>query len=223
MPSNKSSPTAALAFKGMKQLQVADVSCLLSTIRVLNTLTLFFRNQSSLALCYSGDGFVVVDLDSLQVSRLFEQAGNMSEPAIIFRQGVHFLVFATQASLTSEDSPEMLVRPIFLQDVASDPPVNGKASSPPLSHEASHEPRPLVAARLEAAHSVGKLEGLRGTVRGMRSCADDLLAFDENSLVVSSSSSMMGEVTPLTTVRPALLNSGTAGCAPRSSCSGRHC
>ncbi|KAL8287278.1 hypothetical protein RQP46_003730 [Phenoliferia psychrophenolica] len=130
------------------------------------------------SICYgaSGVGFVAVDLDTLRPQAPVECASSLVRPATIFKQGVHFLIFASSptssTSATGEPQPpQLLVGPVISE------PANTTNTDPDAAH-------PLGAVRIEAPHSVGPLVGLSGFVLGILTCADDLLAFDSMGVLL---------------------------------------
>ena len=98
--------------------------------------------------------------------------------------GIHFLVFASHGE--SDATSELLVRPIYLtndEKEATGPPVPPKIDE--LVHKASHSSEASFTVRIEPAHSAGPLEGLQGHVKGLRNCADDIIAFTDSMIAVS--------------------------------------
>jgi hypothetical protein len=77
------------------------------------------------------------------------------------------MVFAAPTS-NDDESPELVVRPVLLD-------------APSPSGDALQR---SIHVRIEQPHSAGPLVGLRGGVRGIHNCADDLLAFDAFGLLV---------------------------------------
>lgn len=79
-----------------------------------------------------------------------------------------------------------MVRPVYLQQIA-----NGRPHPPVLpasdqaDHTTSHLNESPMMVRIEPAHSAGRLKGLQGVVKGLRHCADDLIAFSESMAAVS--------------------------------------
>lgn len=77
-----------------------------------------------------------------------------------------------------DEHPEIVLRPIFLKDAKQ----NLSLSSTP-GNVHTHSVK-SAAVRIEQPHSAGRLEGLANQLEGLRECADDLIAFDKNSVVV---------------------------------------
>ncbi|KAM0751154.1 hypothetical protein T439DRAFT_313451 [Meredithblackwellia eburnea MCA 4105] len=153
------SRTSAMAFEGLEVLALQD--------------------QRPIAICYGsrGIGFVAVDLDSLDPQTPVDSSSGSTtlRPALIFKQGVHFLVFATTSSSHSATSDEGLAAAprILVAPVRSETPNSSLSGSSAIP-----------AVIVEPAHSIGEMENLNGPILGIRSCDDDLLAFDSSGIEV---------------------------------------
>ncbi|SDA01421.1 BZ3500_MvSof-1268-A1-R1_Chr10-1g02649 [Microbotryum saponariae] len=137
-----------ITFLGLKMVQLADIT---------------------FALCFGtyGVGFVAVNLDDFVAQDVVEGGTGPGGAAIIFKQGVHFIVFASPTTSSSTATAELVVRPLI--------PIESKdRDSQPSS--------PGV--KIEPAHSAGVLEGLTGSVRGFRNCVDDLLVYSSSSILL---------------------------------------
>ncbi len=130
--------------------------------------------QTTVAVCHGRRraGLVVVDLDSLAAQKPVPSQNDAPlQAAVIFKQGIHFLVHPSPLTADPSQS-ELDVRPILF-----DPPksTTGEADAP--------SPSPAEV-RIEPVHSAGVLPGLSGSVKGLRNCADDLVGFDAAGAVL---------------------------------------
>lgn len=189
------------------------------------------NKQSTVAILYTPTTLLIIDLDTLQAqdpiplaSATGGEGRTLSEPAIICKQGIHFLVFASYPSLSSSPNPEdppaaeLHVRPLFCLPSSSSssstpaPPSSSSNSTPLLtstSHSHSHHVTPATQVRVDDAHSAGRLEKLQGGagVRGLREVADDLIAWDEEGVLVCLPTSLP----PLHALPPSLPPSSLTG------------
>jgi len=161
-----------------------------------------FVLQTIVALCHGRTrcGLVVVDLDLLAAQDPVPSPNQSPlQPAVIFKQGapspflaassrhlianpsiscfcagIHFLVYPTTLPHDPAQS-ELDVRPILF-----DPPKSVAEDAADTAQAAGNE------VRIEPVHSAGVLPGLGGAVKGLRNCADDLVAFDDSGALVST-------------------------------------
>ncbi|SCV73919.1 BQ2448_6349 [Microbotryum intermedium] len=161
-----------ITFSGLKMVQLADVGRRVKAKMNWSGELIFcflYSPQTTFALCFGtyGVGFVAVNLDDFAAQDAVEGGTGPGGAAIIFKQGVHFIVFASPTPPSSDATAELVVRPLVPVE-----PKDGDSqpSSPGI--------------KIDPAHSAGVLEGLTGSVRGFRNCADDLLVFSSQSILL---------------------------------------
>lgn len=113
---------------------------------------------------------------------------------MLVNPGTHFIVYPILNNPTDPSfGSSLAVRPIFQAPQPAELSI-ALAKKTPLSSSLHSEVQSV--AQLGNFNNAGQLNGLGGTLLGVRNCADDLVAFDETGVLVSSRffrSSFFGE------------------------------